>query len=256
MLAYLKERYAIFHKKEVLKLPPPWSSDPVFQQKKFCNVFIEDDRGSIYIAGKLKEVPLWEQKMNRLIIYRIINNPAFFDECGFPEGNIKEHLVRVKKFNSSIRNQAYLAKFSAKYGNNHKDIYINMLPDYLETINALSKTTGWVNLKTAWLRLKKFGCGCGEFVAFVITVDMLRNGLLSNPNDDWIHIGPGAQQTLKMLCGDADSTEACITIRDRVNGALNFKRPFDLLDVEHNLCEFRKYINIKSGLRPGKKFTA
>lgn len=46
LYAFIRDRYEIHVKKDVLKLPPPWTNNPIFQQVKFTNVRREHDRES------------------------------------------------------------------------------------------------------------------------------------------------------------------------------------------------------------------
>ena len=51
--AFCKEREAIRIRRES-GAPAPWSTDPIFQQGRFLNVFREDDRASRAILGFAK----------------------------------------------------------------------------------------------------------------------------------------------------------------------------------------------------------
>lgn len=45
---WIKERYTVHLKKDVQKLPPPWTSWDVMQKYRFCNVRREQDRESLF----------------------------------------------------------------------------------------------------------------------------------------------------------------------------------------------------------------
>ena len=49
------EREIIRWKKEELKIPAPWTKDPILQEFKFCQVFREDDRTTRWFKAHIRE---------------------------------------------------------------------------------------------------------------------------------------------------------------------------------------------------------
>ena len=49
-----RERYNIYLSR-VANDPPPWTEDPIFQKYKFCNVFREHDRVTIWLRENWRE---------------------------------------------------------------------------------------------------------------------------------------------------------------------------------------------------------
>src|SRR3972149_5560054 len=80
---FCMEREAIRIRKEVDKLPPPWSVDTTLQKFHFCNVRREDDRGTLWYVNEVLPVAdnatdlLW-----RTVLYRAVNNISWFEEIG------------------------------------------------------------------------------------------------------------------------------------------------------------------------------
>jgi len=50
---FIAERHAIYKKKNIEKLPPPWTDDSILQEYKFTNVFRDLDPGTKYVIDKL-----------------------------------------------------------------------------------------------------------------------------------------------------------------------------------------------------------
>ena len=50
---FVAERQNIWHKKEVLKLAPPWTKDEVLKKWKFTNVYRKNDKGTIFLQNEI-----------------------------------------------------------------------------------------------------------------------------------------------------------------------------------------------------------
>ena len=83
---FMVERHNIFIRKELSKLPYPWSGDPILTEFSFCNVYRELDKVTIWIRENWREphdenpnLPL------AMAMARQINWPDTLEEIGFPE---------------------------------------------------------------------------------------------------------------------------------------------------------------------------
>ncbi|WPJ72222.1 hypothetical protein DEEACLCL_00205 [Salmonella phage CRW-SP2] len=76
-LAYewMKDRYQIHVKKDVERLPAPWTDNPVLRQVKFCNVRREHDRQSINLINNIvhNDVLTLADKMFNCVLFRMFN---------------------------------------------------------------------------------------------------------------------------------------------------------------------------------------
>ena len=54
LVAFMSERYAIFKRRKAGE-KWPWTTDPILRDAKFCNVFRESDRTSIWIAQNWRD---------------------------------------------------------------------------------------------------------------------------------------------------------------------------------------------------------
>ena len=84
MFYWIKERYAISQKKAAGK-PKPWTTDPILQSYRFCNVHREDDTVTQWIRTNWREPHdadpnLWFA----MCVARLINWPESLEEGGYP----------------------------------------------------------------------------------------------------------------------------------------------------------------------------
>lgn len=90
--SWIREREAIRVKKEDLRLPPPWTADPILAEYRFCNVRREDDRVTRWIAQHVRE-PFADHPLLWLMLCacRQINWPATIAELINFEGAWPSH---------------------------------------------------------------------------------------------------------------------------------------------------------------------
>ncbi len=67
------ERFRILQRKEIEKLPKPWSEDPIFQEWRFCNVFREHDRTTKWFHYNIRAELTWKTALKGTLIFRWFN---------------------------------------------------------------------------------------------------------------------------------------------------------------------------------------
>lgn len=72
---WMKDRYHIHVKKDVLRLPAPWTNNPILRQVKFCNVRREHDRQSLNLINNIvnNDELTVADKMFNCLIFRMYN---------------------------------------------------------------------------------------------------------------------------------------------------------------------------------------
>lgn len=111
VLDWLTERYRIHKKKDVEKLPAPWTDKPGFDAR-YCNVMRRHDRESknvINLVCHNKDLTMREKMLN-CIIFRYLNKGDTFRLLGFPKkGKFTEteKAEITKKFNDFISTHDY-----------------------------------------------------------------------------------------------------------------------------------------------------
>ena len=80
-LYWVVERYSIHLKKDVYKLPAPWTEDIILQSNSFTKVRRIEDRVTKYLLDKVcynDEISI-EEKVLNIIWFRIFNQPKTFE---------------------------------------------------------------------------------------------------------------------------------------------------------------------------------
>lgn len=86
LVKMVKDRYRIHKRKDVKKLPKPWTTNPIMQQYKFTNVRREHDRQTRYLLDNITnnlELSL-EDKIVNTFLFRAWNNWSTLLNFGFP----------------------------------------------------------------------------------------------------------------------------------------------------------------------------
>lgn len=83
---FIIERYNIYVKKEIMKMPAPWTKNPILAKYRFTNVFRELDyvtKSLINGVSKVESLPFEDRFLNT-ILFRLWNNPDTFFDLGGP----------------------------------------------------------------------------------------------------------------------------------------------------------------------------
>jgi hypothetical protein len=99
-----------------------------------------------------------------------------------------------------------------------------------------------------------------------VAIDLCQAGLLPHSLDSWVFVGPGAIDGIAMILGrrpTATEAETWIaTARDHQNemmaqAQVRLRGPrLTLENVEQALCEYQKYVGLRAGGRPQRRFDA
>jgi hypothetical protein len=277
---YIYERQAIWHRRFVLKQPRPWTDDPVLRDYSFTNAYRELDRGTQFaidnvMRGRAVGQPCTMGDMLcRIITYRFFNRTEVWDTClkPFMDNPLRpydEQLVNMMEaaLQSHARNVgpvftgAYMVcAYHGMPGTNK----INKVCNFLRFIfkNKDSIYAGLYEQDTPKKAHKYLMAlpGVGPFNAYEFYSDMMYiPGYLNHREDDWANPGPGCIRGLRHIYkGRSDYEEQIRELRDEQEAAfdmlgLDFQsvalrnadgstRRLSMRNVEHNLCEYSKYV--------------
>lgn len=72
---FIKRRYTIHLRKDVLKKDPPWTKDPVLRNYRFTNIRREHDRETRWVIDNIARNPelCYEDKLLNIILFRLYN---------------------------------------------------------------------------------------------------------------------------------------------------------------------------------------
>jgi hypothetical protein len=254
LLFWILERESIRQKKEAGQ-PRPWTKDSILNVYRFCNVYREFDRVTLWIAENWrnpnrKNKDLWFA----MVVARLLNQPPTLANLGFPVPWNPDHFVKKLKAlrqRGTIFNSAYIVSTNGKAMDK-----VDYLAQYV--LNPL-----WTNRKELqpqkgqtldeYHQLLTQYDGLGSFMAAQVIADMKYVPPLDNA-EDWYTFaasGPGSRRGLNRMLGrDKDSNwredewrSYLEELRTIVNNSLNRKIKEDLhgQDMQNCLCEFDKY---------------
>ncbi len=273
------ERERIKLNRYALNLPKDqWTHDPIFQHYRFCNVYRELDKVTIWIRENWRE-PYKDHKnlAFAMAVARLINWPPSLEEIGFPDpwvpGTVRKILRHRKKSGHKVFTGAYLLGGGIPPGGdriNHMiDNVLNPLYkawsalEYLPFVEDEGLVSPRNSLRQAWLWFKQHK-GIGDFIAYEIVSDLRHTWYLENAYDihTWANPGPGALRGLTRVWGHhpktrrkngfifpkADAIAAMQLLLEKSKDRLpDWMPPWEMRDVEHWLCEFDKYERIRHG---------
>lgn len=273
---FIYKRQLIWYKRFVLKENSPWTRDPILQKYKILNVYRELDKGTIYIIDKLKNVKDRKAILLNVVFYRFFNKFNLYENLGmeiFSNFNsdliklLKTKFEQLKKQNKPIFNDAYL--IAGKKGEEKYISVLDSLSEFWEKADDMIRRIDKAKIPEESFGIIKEIPLIGNFLAYEIWTDLTYFRFFKQrwTDNDFVNIGPGAKWGLEIIYGESNlsNLKKLHTIQ---NEFLNQKQnpswqeisykdafsnePFlSLRNIEHSLCEFRKYHNLKNG--KGKK---
>ena len=268
---YAKERYKIFLKKQQ-QLPKPWTNDPVLQKFRFCNIFREDDKTTVWFRENIRE-PLRNDKkvlfatvafrwFNRIETAELIKDlllepPSTWDIFE------RECTERIKNL-APVVTGSYIIKTP----NGH--------PKWLGVLKNIENF--WFAEPKEYKTLEKFHRDIltypymGSFSAYEVTTDLRHTYILENAEDimSWAAAGPGAARGLARVYGYdlnhyshyslTDQEQMNLKMQEILkNSKHNFNWPkewpsWEMREVEHTLCEYDKYVRCGEGGKTKMKY--
>ncbi len=264
---FIEERHKIYLRRAFGK-PWPWTKDKILQDYRFCNVFRENDKVTIWIRENWRTPYASHRNLwLAMAIARQINWPPTLKEIGFPAPWDPDHVVRVL----NRRKEAGLKRYTGAY----------MLTGSLGDCRDKAELTAYLILdplyrdpppiwKTNTLedafKLFQGRPGFGPFLSYEVVTDLRHTRYLQNAPDilTWANAGPGALRGLSRIFGrEFKRRERSRNLPAALVGrALNEMRyllslapqylgkripPLEMRDIEHCLCEFDKYERMRLG---------
>lgn len=266
---YAIERYEIFLAKKA-GAPKPWTGDRILQEYRFCNVFREDDKVTVWFREHLREpYRTHPDIVFATIAFRLFNKPETAALlCGRnPSENLfldwstveaRKRLTGVKPLVSA----AYMCPTEPG---------MNKLEGCLEILRRLWMIRVWLSEQvtacTTMQALVEYLSTLyymGRFRSYEVACDLQYTDAFS-PTDTltWANPGPGATRGLRrLLYGSVEQPAGQkLTLQAQVDamallldGSQDWKScwsrrwpSWDMRTVEHTLCEFDKYERVRLG---------
>lgn len=246
----------------------PWTSDPILQAYKFCNVFRAADRVSQYmirdVAYRKDAETTPRDRVFQITAFRTFSNietwESVTDELGgapridhLQSGAFEKALDRVKSRNGGLYTGAFILCANKAFGfdekhHNHVALFKHM---FLEK-SCAERVLQAPSLEAVVQLLQSFPL-MGPFMAYQTAIDLNYSELLDFSENDYTQAGPGALRGLKKAfvdLGDYNPADTILWMVDRqeeefrrlelpFNGL--FGRPLHGIDCQGLFCELDKY---------------
>lgn len=274
--AWMYERQLIWYRRYMLRVPGPWTDDPILARFRFTNTYRELDRGTLYChdvvlpKGLENNLP---HALMRLITYRIFNKIATYDKVfrirGYFNGGdgsetdwegISEALTAMHESEPIFTgahtvSSYYHVKGSASKAEKVIEFLIELFSNIQTVAEEVTRRRGSAQDCHKYLQSLS---GIGDFLAYELISDLAYTSYVDFDEDQWANAGPGALEGLKLLYpGKPGKSPMQLmrelqTLQDRYfasMGMLNLALiapsahsvRMTLRNIEGGLCEYYKY---------------
>lgn len=280
---WINERYKIYQKK-VAGEDKPWSSDPIFQQWKFCNVFRYLDTQSQYLLGILgayPEAPDGEKLFN-IFMFRAFNRYQTYKALGFWQSNnhypssiatsgfmvsnswdqekAKDTLYALTSEGGQLTSGAYMIR-GREGMPKYESIVMTLDEIWKAKDNLAQELSRTHDLEWAFDTLSRQNFwGWGSFTIYQVVLDLMETSICKDAGDinTWTVFGPGAKRGLNEIWPGIKTKEflpaAKHLLADQDKYLADYMPIMTLQDIEFCLCELGKYRRIKVGGRGKEKY--
>lgn len=226
--AYARERQAVLLRRRAGQ-PRPWSTDPAFANNRFCNVFREDDRTTVWfrenVRERLRSAP---EVLLATVVFRWFNRittgEAIFCEGWTERGHsawdeflssgdtrvLREAILKIVGYAGPYVTGAYIIKTPSGmdkldgvlYGIREFANQKRSGADWRMVAENYLQHRGERTLKSMWSWLCQFPY-LGPFMAYEVVSDLRYTALLDRAPDimTWANAGPGATRGLNRIWG-------------------------------------------------------
>jgi hypothetical protein len=261
-LYWIKERQSIYERRLAGK-PKPWTSDPILQQYRFCNVYRELDTVTQWIASNWRESASDEDDLwFAMCVARFINWPDTLEAIGYPvpwqPKTVLKCLKGIAASDSKVFTGAYIVSTNGLSMDKAAYIVDRVLTPLWTARHRLRPVTGQTLAEYASLLL---GChGLSGFMAGQVIADLkyATGSPLRTAKDwwSWAISGPGSRRGLSRVLSlktdyrwkEQEWFEQLTSLKGYVNHGLHSSKPrIHAQNIQNCLCEFDKYERVRLG---------
>lgn len=255
-LGFVRARHEVWQRR-LLKIDPPWTSDPIVATRKFTNVFRILDRGSQYLYQIVRDED-YHTALFRSFLYRYTNRPepwvAFEEAWGYlpthqdaADGTLLSTWMEFRKQGMPIFGNAY-KMFSGleNRGTDRLTWSVNLARDWI-TPEFAKEFSSYETHQLRANTLQRIP-RCAGFMSMQILTDM--SYYAGYDENEFVIAGPGAIAGSKAIDTRVhpDAMIRGLTEFWETEGDVNlYGRPPSLMDVQNTLCEYSKYVKWKPG---------
>lgn len=260
---WIKERHAIYEARR-LGQKKPWTQDPILQSYRFCNVYRELDKVTIWINKHWRtphkdDEHLWFA----MVVARLINWPDTMEAMGYPGDMSEDQFVGTIHRRQNAGLKAYSGAYIVSTNGNSMDkaeyLYQKVLIP-MWTQRADNKPIQGEKLESFYNRLTS-NIGLGTFMAAQVVADMKYAPVLSNA-PDWDTFaapGPGSKRGLNIVFdrpmdapwgGGSKWHDHLMRLKKEIDENIKAHNMPTLhaQDLQNCLCEYSKYYKVVTGV--------
>ena len=258
---FIFERHNIF-KLRALGFPKPWTDDPILQNYRFCNVYRENDRETIWIANNWRDPHKYEPEVwFAMAVARFVNWSPSLEVIGYPVPWNAKQFITALHGRAMVGEKVFTGAYMIPAGNSGLN-KANFLAEKILT--PLWERRDYV-LESCFSchafsqRLQEFN-GIGSFMAGQIVCDTKFTRLLDTALDWWEFAveGPGSKRGLNRVCNRPINQNwkrgewwiKLMELKARISPTIEieWKMPrISAQDLQNCLCEFDKYERVRLG---------
>ena len=293
---FIKRRYVIHLRKDVLKKDPPWTTDQVLRDFRFTNSRREHDKESKWVIEHIANNPelSYEDKLLNVILFRLYNKHETAELISMPfkfsqtpdwnpewyrslfEAALVEDPKRVF-FTAAFHTVGMKNTLKRVTGESYAPMRILKFIKILINEGLVDDIKACVNQQEVYQTLTDYN-GIGRFLAYQFYVDMTYIAEFPFSENEFTVAGPGCVMGLNYLFENRDGMtyEECLFwLRDNLDRLFveelgkdwdakrvfwdlpEEDRCFNVMSLENCFCELSKYIRAKDGTgRPRKRYRA
>jgi alpha-glutamyl/putrescinyl thymine pyrophosphorylase clade 1 len=253
LMHWIREREKVRIAKDA-NHPKPWTTDPIIQNYRFCNVHREDDFVTRWFALNWRGPKYWHEPnfIAAIMLGRTINWPRTMERLGFPHEWEPQVFIDILDGLAAKGEKVWTGAYMITAGPTgvRKSVWVmGNAESYFKNPPKLDPTS----LQKSWETIVENRYPCvGPFIAGQVIADLKQTPHLSQAEDwwDWAPVGPGSMRGLNRVYDRALGTNVSQKV------ALNEMRAIRdeleladicLQDVQNCLCELDKYERVKLG---------
>lgn len=249
---FVLERWRIHVAKDVEKLPAPWTTDPILQKYRFCNVMREHDKVTKWIAKHWRNPHRTDPMlMFNMALARLINYPPALADIGYQvtwdatRGNNIAKAIRARQSEGlKCFSSAYMVTGTESKGMDKIDFVLLILSRLWEVYPQLNFES--CEQFSSSVRVK----GISTFLSGQIVADVKYTPWLKQTPDWWSFAtpGPGSVRGLnRMYSLPLERQMGDDEFKMKLRGVIAI--PLGMMlhaqDIQNCLCEFDKYCRVK-----------
>lgn len=247
--------------------PAPWTKDPILQTYRFCNIYRELDRVTLYVrnhwtAKHMDQKHIWFA----MVVARLLNWPDSMDELHpvtpWRPARFLHALQQRQQRGQQVFGPAYIVSTNGQSVPKLQYLAEQVLTPMWHAREDLRPVDGML-LSEFHANLMRFQ-GMGSFMAAQVVADVKNTrdaGLGIRLTADWFTWaapGPGSMRGMNRLLGNGPLKsgmspvvflERLNMLREQVNAVLVRKgwTPLCAQDMQNCLCEYDKYERVRLG---------